>query len=434
MALRLCGNALDYAKALVQMEEASGHHPRMAMALARKGERRLLQRIRRILNQPQNKVMMIEKFTATGLLLTALLFFSASSAEDSRPFAASIGQEQSALAAPWKADTFPDGSIHIQTERDGQSIAAKLEGGAIVQLKIDGRSIPASAFQNYKPLIEEILADMPAPPAPPVPPAPPAPPVPSAPPTPPAPPAPKASDQNGSVQLIQHEDGSTSTIVKVDDRAKCIVVLRDKTGKKQVIVSGRAIETNDSIIVWDGPVEVAYPDSLPKPLEDEVLQLRLEKAGEQARLALRELDLDKELLKIEIEKEVRQVLEEAEIEKAAVEGELRRAMEEVEFTKEGMREEVEREVRRALEIAAREQEAVKLEQEKVRAGKAAIEQQLVKDGLIDKSEGYTLKLSSGVLRVNGKTLPKEAYERYKRLIEQSTGTPLTEDDVVEIKK
>lgn len=99
-----------------------------------------------------------------------------------------------------------------------------------------------------------------------------------------------------------------------------------------------------------------------------------------------------------------------------------------------MREEVEREVRRALEIAAREQEAVKLEQEKVRAGKAAIEQQLVKDGLIDKSEGYTLKLSSGVLSVNGKTLPKEAYKRYKRLIEQSTGTPLTEDDVVEIKK
>jgi hypothetical protein len=58
----------------------------------------------------------------------------------------------------------------------------------------------------------------------------------------------------------------------------------------------------------------------------------------------------------------------------------------------------------------------------------------VKDGLIDKSEGYTLKLNGGALSVNGKTLPKEAYERYKRLIEASTGIPLTEDDVMEIKK
>jgi len=131
---------------------------------------------------------------------------------------------------------------------------------------------------------------------------------------------------------------------------------------------------------------------------------------------------------------VRRAMKGVEIDQAAMEEEIRRAMEEVKFEQEDIREEVEREVRRALEIAAREQEAVKLEQEKVRAGKAAIEQQLVKDGLIDKSEGYTLKLSSGVLSVNGKTLPKEAYERYKRLIEQSTGTPLTEDDVVEIKK
>jgi len=209
---------------------------------------------------------------------------------------------------------------------------------------------------------------------------------------------------------------------------------------------------SDSIIFLDEPLNVTYIDSLPEPLEEEELQLKLEKAGEQARLALRQLDFDKELLKIEVEEEVRRALEEAEFDKAtieeevrramkgveidqaAMEEEIRRAMEEVKFEQEDIREEVEREVRRALEIAAREQEAVKLEQEKVRAGKAAIEQQLVKDGLIDKSEGYTLKLSSGVLSVNGKTLPKEAYERYKRLIEQSTGTPLTEDDVVEIKK
>jgi len=209
---------------------------------------------------------------------------------------------------------------------------------------------------------------------------------------------------------------------------------------------------SDSIIFLDEPLNVTYIDSPPEPLEEEELQLKLEKAGEQARLALRQLDFDKELLKIEVEEEVRRALEEAEFDKvtieeevrramkgveidqAAMEEEIRRAMEEVKFEQEDIREEVEREVRRALEIAAREQEAVKLEQEKVRAGKAAIEQQLVKDGLIDKSEGYTLKLSSGVLSVNGKTLPKEAYERYKRLIEQSTGTPLTEDDVVEIKK
>ncbi|MCB0588014.1 MAG: M56 family metallopeptidase, partial [Phaeodactylibacter sp.] len=78
IAVALCGNSLAYAKALVKIEEASQRAPRMAMALASRGKGRLLLRVKRILNQPQNKSNIMEKFTATALLLAAILLLSAS--------------------------------------------------------------------------------------------------------------------------------------------------------------------------------------------------------------------------------------------------------------------------------------------------------------------------------------------------------------------
>ncbi|MBK7873158.1 MAG: M56 family metallopeptidase [Saprospiraceae bacterium] len=64
VAIQLCGNKLNYAKALVAIQEMNQSAPSLAMAFGKK-KGQFLNRIRRILNQPQNKSDMIEKITAT---------------------------------------------------------------------------------------------------------------------------------------------------------------------------------------------------------------------------------------------------------------------------------------------------------------------------------------------------------------------------------
>ena len=77
IAVELCGNSITYAKALVSLQEMSLVSPAMAMSLAR-NKNQLLNRVKRVLKQPQNKSNIMEKFTATCLLLMAVLVLSIS--------------------------------------------------------------------------------------------------------------------------------------------------------------------------------------------------------------------------------------------------------------------------------------------------------------------------------------------------------------------
>ncbi|MCB0577197.1 MAG: M56 family metallopeptidase, partial [Saprospiraceae bacterium] len=74
-ALAATGNRIAYAKALVQVQEMAKPAPVPALALGMGGSRRflLLERIRRILNQPQQKSQVMEKFIATAILLVLLV-------------------------------------------------------------------------------------------------------------------------------------------------------------------------------------------------------------------------------------------------------------------------------------------------------------------------------------------------------------------------
>lgn len=78
IALGLCENRLAYAKALVVIQEQNKTRvPGMALAFSNR-RKQMLNRIGRILNHPQNKSKIMEKFVITSLLILALLGISMS--------------------------------------------------------------------------------------------------------------------------------------------------------------------------------------------------------------------------------------------------------------------------------------------------------------------------------------------------------------------
>ncbi len=185
VAIQLCKNKLTYAKALVAIQEMNQAAPNLAMAFGkRKGQ--FLNRIRRILNQSQNQSDMIEKITATGLLLAVLLGLTVSATQPDY-------DKLSVVEAPDLAvieDTLPQkGTMNFTGRYNGQDVKTTVKNGKITYLKIDGKEIAQTAYKDYEPLVEEIMENVPPPPPPPPVPMPPMPGIPSAPPVPSAPPA-----------------------------------------------------------------------------------------------------------------------------------------------------------------------------------------------------------------------------------------------------
>ncbi|MCB0583072.1 MAG: M56 family metallopeptidase, partial [Phaeodactylibacter sp.] len=186
IAVALCGNSLAYAKALVKIEEDSQRSPRMAMALARRGKGRLLHRVKRILNQPQNKSNIMEKFTATALLLAAIVFLSFSAGHPAEEESVinplkrlpglnpevlqSLNPAENALPGLIQPDTLPKGNVDYHSHKNGKEVKARIRDQKIVKLEIDGKEIPESELEQYEEMVEELLSDAPPPPPPPAPP------------------------------------------------------------------------------------------------------------------------------------------------------------------------------------------------------------------------------------------------------------------------
>ncbi len=77
VAIEICGNSMNYAKALVTVQEMA-YYPMYQPALAFAGNRKnqLLYRVQRILNQPQNKTNALEKLIATCMLVVVMMGLS----------------------------------------------------------------------------------------------------------------------------------------------------------------------------------------------------------------------------------------------------------------------------------------------------------------------------------------------------------------------
>lgn len=275
IAVRLCGNSLAYAKALVSLQELQLTVPSsLAMPFSR-SRSELLLRIQRILQPSQNKSNVMEKLSATLLLTVAVVLLSV---QANTPFGdfinkvvakglpmtdalAPIAMSDSYLA---QTDTIPDethdGHVHFNT--DDEDIEFKMKNDKITFLKIDGEVIPEERYSEYEGRVREILADVPAPPdapeAPEMPgfpaeieaPAPPAPPSFHGRPAPPAPPAPSArtrkittqKDRNGTTFIIETEDGGEPVEIVVKDGKKGTIIVNGqeiaglKKGDKTIIM------------------------------------------------------------------------------------------------------------------------------------------------------------------------------------------------------
>jgi len=189
IAVKLCGSSMTYAKALVQLETIHHHRsPVLAVPLF-KSKAQLLMRIKRILNQPNNKSNTMEKLIATSVCLVCFVLLTMSAtkpsteentwtAEFADPNQVEYSDEVSSISLAPDIAILPQDTIpkkpttktKISKYADDEHIEVLIENGIVKELKIDGKSIPESQFGEYQSIVDELVSDsetVPAPPAPP---------------------------------------------------------------------------------------------------------------------------------------------------------------------------------------------------------------------------------------------------------------------------
>jgi bla regulator protein blaR1 len=207
VAVALCGNSLTYAKALLAIQEMQHQNMRtygLAMTFSTNKKGLLLNRIKRILNQPQNRNNIMEKLFATALLVIAVSAFAFTDKQQnpttlqeapSRKNRDFVPQQNLSQNLP--LDTIPSeenvDKLTISTNKNGKKVYLRKENGVVKELKINGKRIEKEDYAQYQNLIAEISVPPPPPPAPPAPPPPPTERDLPIPPTPPVPPKPYMS-------------------------------------------------------------------------------------------------------------------------------------------------------------------------------------------------------------------------------------------------
>lgn len=285
MAVELCGNSLDYAKALVRLQELSQASPALAMTFSN-NKNQLLKRVKRILNHPTNKSNIMEKFTATCLLIGAILLCSLSAQSNTQEppnpiltdtIETKVAVEPTITAAPMllvnleeeedvdveyeivrvRLDTLPKGKIKIEVDTKGQKVDARIEDQQIKYLKIDGKEIPKEEFKDYEQFVEELIEDVEAPPAPPAPPVPPAaiapavPVVPGSPPAPPAPPVtPNPNLKSKTIKRGKEGKGQTLIIIESDSGSDSLKITVGEDGNA-IFLDGKLFEDGETAIRID---------------------------------------------------------------------------------------------------------------------------------------------------------------------------------------
>lgn len=226
MALAVCGDSLSYVRALVALQELS-QRPGIGLAMTFvRSKPELLNRVRRILNQPKDKSDLMEKLMISCLLLLMLSFTLVSAGlPNGVPESGEveiievIGTKEVVEGAPsgsilhlkkvklqnaksvlidlhseakdihLELDTIPGRTMHLKLTQDGKYYDVRIKEDKIERLSINGKLIPKQELVNYYDLVQNLLDDMPVPPPPPAPDV-----LPVKPPTPPsAPVAPKPS-------------------------------------------------------------------------------------------------------------------------------------------------------------------------------------------------------------------------------------------------
>ena len=467
IAVRLCGNSLTYAKALLALQEMQHQNIRTyGLAMTFSGQRKgfLLKRVKRILNQPQNRSNIMEKFAATGLLLAVVATLSFSN-YNNKPD--TIPPKDSLLSTEIMFpkleavlnDTTPKrkGELTIKHEDNGKSVEMKMKDGEITNLKIDGKDIPKEDFDKYEEVTEDLMTNLPVPPAPPAPPtppnfntppAPPAPPTPPAfgtPPTPPAPPMPptppapprwgirKEKDAQGNTILrMEKGNGKTSEIKITPDKEVYIDGKKAEEGQRMPF----QLDDNEDVLGLLGNLNYKMPN------------LDLLKEGEGKFFNFENLD-DNIIIKIDpkIKSKIRlfQDSKTWDNQSQRIAEDWRLHSKKFKIDAEKMRRDAERlsrGIQRNQEYLNRNAERMAREQLRNfdnqkhffkadgdgnfiwhQGPKSAIERELERDGFVKNGKkAYKIELNEKDLKINGKEMPKEMHEKYLRIYTESSGS------------
>lgn len=451
VAVALSGNSLAYAKALVGLQEMQRAAPSFAMAFSGK-KHRLLHRVKRILNQPQNKSNTMEKFTVTCLLFLMVGVLSMGAGRTD------IAEEENDAPALIVnvIDTLPNGKIRLNVEHEGKNIEAKLNDGRISYLKIDDKEIPASEYAEYESMMEDIMADIPpTPPVPPMPPVPAVPGVPATPPVPavaPAPPMPGFHYRNfRNITTTQGENGKTLITIESDDDDEPLTLEVDgKSGK--VLMNGEPLdEGKTSLITDDGKtfffgngegfnfdgLHFELPNGYGAFSWSDDQKANWEQMREDLLQQQQELRRNQDEIRRESEEAIREALE-------TKREQLRQNQEEYRQLQE--------EARRAMVDAKREQERAMRDFQQAQRDQGHIfgyfdhggivntqlqdvfESELQRDNLIKDSDSYKLEITGDYLKVNGKKQSSDLHTKYKKLYQDFSGFKLTDKSKIVIDK
>ena len=163
IAVSVSGNSLSYAKALVNLQELHAHSPILVMGfLGNKSKQQLLNRVKRLLNQPQNKSNIMEKLVAT-CFLTTIIIFSTLGEKNNSPLT-SITESSIGIKKQMGNQNLKIESDSTPTISDAQILAKLLKklkkahslgggndfDGMEPYLEIDGKQVIGKELELYK--------------------------------------------------------------------------------------------------------------------------------------------------------------------------------------------------------------------------------------------------------------------------------------------
>lgn len=153
IAINLIQSKMNYARALVAIQEMAYFPMTPALAFAGQRKSQFLIRMQRILNQPNNKTNVMEKLTATCILIFLIIGLSFANNLKNDDIPLSINQNSPAL------DTIPMATIDgdYNYEDNIQKVKMSVKDGKISSLVVNGVKIAESDIPNFEKLTNKIL-------------------------------------------------------------------------------------------------------------------------------------------------------------------------------------------------------------------------------------------------------------------------------------
>lgn len=423
VAVALCGNSLTYAKALLAIQEMQHQNIRtygLAMTFSTNRKGLLLNRIKRVLNQPQNRNNIMEKLFATGLLVIAVSAFAFTNKQQNPTTPKEAPQY---LSQNLPSDTIPNvenvDKTTISTYKNGKKVYLRKENGIVKELEINGKRIEKDDYAQYKDLIAEISVPPPPPPAPPapppppppvpterdlpIPPAPPVPPTPnmSVPPSPPKPPKPPKAPKYGSLGL----SGESSKLFFYNTDSGVVHLLKKLKGNYSDII--KVIEEKNKLTGYSDILKIIEEKN--KIMTDTVQHRLLRnyifklpnfttyQVGDSMLFSRKKMDNFKKNLR----KDSILLKFNSDFTKG-----YRKAIEQLKpkMTKEGR------------ENVKKEWSKFHFDYEKVGGPYEIIKDELRKDGYLKDGEKFEMLLNDKGMKVNGEKLPTSVHQKYLELL------------------